>query len=257
MRYTPHWANNRPSAMPPKPTTRFSVSTWRTTLQRPAPRDRRTAISLSLTVLRASCRLATLAQAISSTKATAQKNQRVRASQLARHENAHGNHVHAPTLIGLGIRRSHAAGDSIHLCLRLMDGHTRPEPGGYKERVLTPVATLRIGRHQGDPELGRLGKAESFRHHANDRIGQLINLDFSANYTLIRCKGPLPQPVAKHHLALSAGGVVSRQEGAADVRLFVQRLEEVSAYLGAENPSRFTGTAEVEAAPAPGGHRFE
>src|SRR5215472_3381575 len=123
--------------------------------------------------------------------------------------------------------------------------------------MLTPVAALRVGSHHGNPEFGRLRKAESSGHHADDRIGQLINLDFSTNHALVRCKGPLPQPVAKHHLPLLARGVISRQKGAADLRLFVQRLEEVSAYLGAENPLRFTGTAEVEAAPAPGRHRFE
>src|SRR5215472_3153046 len=123
--------------------------------------------------------------------------------------------------------------------------------------MLAPVAALRVSSHHGNPEFGRLRKAESSGHNADDRIGQLVNPDFSANHTLIRCKGPLPQPGAKHHLPLLAGGVISRQEGAADLRLFVQGLEEVSAYLGAENPLRFTCTAEVEAAPAPGRHRFE
>ena len=51
--------------------TRLSSSSWRTTRQRVAPMAMRTAISCARAVERESIRLATLAQAISSTSTTA------------------------------------------------------------------------------------------------------------------------------------------------------------------------------------------
>ena len=67
----PHIASNSPAAPPRVESSRLSVSNWRTTRQRLAPRAVRMAISLRRTVARASIRFATLAQAINSTKATA------------------------------------------------------------------------------------------------------------------------------------------------------------------------------------------
>ena len=61
-------ATTRPSAPPIAASRADSVRSWRTTCQRLAPIDSRTAISLARAAPRASSRLAMLAQAISSTK---------------------------------------------------------------------------------------------------------------------------------------------------------------------------------------------
>ncbi len=67
----PHRVSNAPTRPPAKASSRLSVSNWRTRRVRPAPSATRTAISWARRVPRASRMLAMLAQAISSTKATA------------------------------------------------------------------------------------------------------------------------------------------------------------------------------------------
>ena len=60
----------RPPGRPRSESTRLSTSNWRTNWPRDAPIDRRTAISFCRANARAISRLATLAQAISSTRPT-------------------------------------------------------------------------------------------------------------------------------------------------------------------------------------------
>ena len=67
----PTQASAMPSGAETAPSSRLSVSSWRMMRPRPAPRAARTDISRARAVARASSRLATLAQAISSTKVTA------------------------------------------------------------------------------------------------------------------------------------------------------------------------------------------
>src|SRR5262245_32135350 len=62
----PHHASNDPNKPPPKLSSKLSVNNCRMMRARPAPKAVRTAISLYRVVARASVRLATLAQAISS-----------------------------------------------------------------------------------------------------------------------------------------------------------------------------------------------
>ena len=59
-----------PHAAPAKDSSALSTSSWRTMRPRPAPMASRTAISFCRAEARASNRLATLAQAMSSTTAT-------------------------------------------------------------------------------------------------------------------------------------------------------------------------------------------
>src|ERR1035438_4877724 len=68
MKCRPHLANSRPRTAPTAASTMLSVSSWRNRRCRPAPRAVRTATSRQRPAARANCRLATLAQAIKSTK---------------------------------------------------------------------------------------------------------------------------------------------------------------------------------------------
>ncbi len=61
----------RPAAPPLSPRSRLSTSSWRVTRALPAPSAARIAISRLLVVVRASCRLATFAVAVASSKPTA------------------------------------------------------------------------------------------------------------------------------------------------------------------------------------------
>ena len=69
--WTPHQASSRPRPAPSAASTRLSVSSWRAMRPRPAPSAARTASSRRRPVARTSSRLATFAQAMISTKATA------------------------------------------------------------------------------------------------------------------------------------------------------------------------------------------
>lgn len=64
-------ASQAPSSAPPTATSRLSVRSWRITRPRDAPKAKRTLISRSRALARASSRLARLAQAISSTSPVA------------------------------------------------------------------------------------------------------------------------------------------------------------------------------------------
>ena len=66
-----HAATSRPAAPPIRPSSRLSVSIWRSSRRRPAPSAARIASSRCLEAARVSSRFATLAQAISRTKHTA------------------------------------------------------------------------------------------------------------------------------------------------------------------------------------------
>ncbi len=66
----PHQATSRPSAPPAAPSSRDSVSSWRMSLARVAPSERRIEISLCRRIARDSIRLATFAQMMSRTIAT-------------------------------------------------------------------------------------------------------------------------------------------------------------------------------------------
>ena len=68
---TPHTASSKPSPPPTRARNMLSVSNWRTSRQRPAPSAARTAISRCRSAMRERNRLATLAQAMSSTRETA------------------------------------------------------------------------------------------------------------------------------------------------------------------------------------------
>ena len=70
-------ASATPTAPPVRPSSRLSVSSWRTSRPRPAPMAARNASSRSRTDARASSRFATLVHAISSTHATAPSSTRI------------------------------------------------------------------------------------------------------------------------------------------------------------------------------------
>ena len=82
----PRAASAMPSGAETAPSTTLSVSSWRTIRPRPAPIAARTDISRARAVARASSRLATLAQAMSSTKVTAPERGQGRPASLRRHE---------------------------------------------------------------------------------------------------------------------------------------------------------------------------
>src|SRR5256885_4526411 len=72
--WTPQNASNKPKPPPARESSTLSVSNWRATRSRPAPSATRTAISGCRAAARASRRLATFAQAMSRTNATAPSN---------------------------------------------------------------------------------------------------------------------------------------------------------------------------------------
>ena len=83
---TAHIAPSSPAAPPSEESTRLSTSICRSRRARLAPSAVRTAISFWREAARASSRLATFADAISSTQPTARQQHHQRGAQLRRHE---------------------------------------------------------------------------------------------------------------------------------------------------------------------------
>ena len=148
-------ATTRPSAPPIAASSADSVRSWRTTCQRLAPIDSRTAISLARDAPRASSRLAMLAQAISSTKPVTASS-RVRAGCARRRveaalaagagldgdplglEAGQRRRAHALLQAGLDVVDDRAVGH-VDGGLGLLDRRARLQPGEDVGPVVAPV----------------------------------------------------------------------------------------------------------------------
>ncbi len=145
---------------------------WR----RLAPSAARTASSRVRPEARARIRLATLAQAISSTSATAPMMRksvaRTRLTRLSRSGSA--TNVFLPLLSGKAKASWRPRADEARV--RGRHGDTRREPGHGPVVVAGAIAILRIERGRR-PHLGIGGKPHGRGHHAHDLVGLVLDED--------------------------------------------------------------------------------
>ena len=111
--------------------TTLSVSSWRTSRIRPAPTAARTTISRPRAEARASSRLATLAQAISSTKATAPSSTNSVCRVSPTTASCSGTTAMPLSALLTGYCCASARGDGGHLRLRLLQRHARRRAGRH------------------------------------------------------------------------------------------------------------------------------
>ena len=129
-------------------------------------------------------------------------------------------HFHAALLVRLGIRLLEAAGNRVHLRLRLRPRDSRLQP---RENLEPPAATLRqtlsgVAHDERDPGVGAIAHtSESRRHDADDGVGSRVEYERLADDLGISAELPTPERVRQDNDGdLLRHHVFVRGEGAAD-----------------------------------------
>ena len=145
----PHHASSSPPNPPASERTRLSASNWRTSRPRPAPSAARTASSRWRAVARASRRLATFAQAMRSTKATAPASTKSagRMSPVSCCRSGTTFDVHPVLKSGnICVRLAETCVISACACSTAMPGLRRPttvsdRPRGVRDCAVNPIGS--------------------------------------------------------------------------------------------------------------------
>jgi hypothetical protein len=245
-----HTAISTPSAPPMSASTTLSASICRTRRQRPAPSAMRTAISRWRAVARASSRLATFAQAMSSTK-----------PHRAEHEVEHvpqrpldvvvavAHHLRDPARVGGRVLRGEPARDRVELALRVSTvapGASRPTAWRYRSLRDSNAAGGTSGTHTW-PGLREL---EARRHHAHHGVRRAVEQQLGAHRRRLRAEAPLPQLVAHDDDALAPLARLLGEEPASERGAHAEHAEQVRAHRPSSSRSASTAPA-----PAPPGER--
>ena len=256
-RSRPAQASTSPSTPPTRASSVVSVSSCARRRPRPAPSADRSASSRSRPNIRASVRLATLAQAINSTRGSgAQQNQQHRtgvAGQLLAERRGDGG-VAGVGLIDLGEVLLEPAGHRGQVGAELLDGHPGPQPA---ERGHAPEggAVLVHACFAARPE--RTGRR---RHvdvvvswilrdrgqHPDHRVGLVVHLEHGAHDVWVATEALLPVGVAQHQHRFGAQVVVGVDERAAEQRLHAKHGEKVGRHHPGQHPVRLTAVQERE-----------
>ena len=167
-------ASSSPAAAAHSASTTLSVSSWRTMRPRPAPSAVRTAISRARAAPRASSRLATLPQAISSTSADRREQRQQPLPDVAdelldeRHRPEADGLVVFRKIVAEAQRRRRRA--CACTCWRRDAGL---QPAVHREVVLVVHRPLRGRERNRRPQLLAVGgEVERLRHHAGDLVGR-------------------------------------------------------------------------------------
>ena len=128
----------KPQAATARDKTTLSMTIWPTILARRAPRAARMANSFSRPAARASSRLATLAQAISSTNPTVQQYQQGAAYVSHQHLFERDN-TGPKALVEFGVEFAEIFLYCAHIGFRLRNGCPRLEAGNRNESMCPPV----------------------------------------------------------------------------------------------------------------------
>ena len=213
----------------------LSISSWRITRQRVAPSDTRTEISRARLVARDSSRLATLAQAISSTNATAPISDRnIDADRAAVLLFVERLDARLDVLVGVGILRLESLRDVDHLALRLLARDAGRQVAERLQRarvaLLFEQAVDLVERH---PHVRVERKLEAFRHHADDRRRHVVDAHRPADHRRVAAVSIHPHLVADQRHRRSAGPIVVRHEIASDHRPHAEHAKRVRRHVRA------------------------
>ncbi len=135
----------------------------------------------------------------------------------------------ADVLVGIGIIASQFSRDGVHLCLRLRHRDAVAQPAeDIQGRAGIALLFQELRRvRERHPQVGAGGKLEAFRHHADHRCWQLVDLDGAAENGRITAVAVLPHAVSQDDHGRRARPIVLRKEIAADQRLLANQLEGV------------------------------
>ena len=109
------------------------------------------------------------------------------------------NNYSAPPLVIVGILLLQAAGDRVHIGLRLLQIDAGLEAGDDDRVVLSSHGLFFVGPRHGRPHFRKVGEAEAARHDASDEDVVAVEVDLLIYDGGIGAKLLLPQAVTQNH----------------------------------------------------------
>src|SRR5579859_6454620 len=200
-----HWATNNPRTAPPAESMTLSVSNWRTTRQRVPPSAARTANSLFRLVMRANCTLATAAQAMSKTKATAPISKSVYWRVIVPVMKRGRGMIEHPAFVRIGIGFGLALLYAAHFRGSTLEGDAGFQPAENPEPTAVAALTIFGFDIERKPGLGGHGEIKALAHDPDDGKVFAVNLDVFSDDTRIGSVALLPKRVAEDNLLTFAG----------------------------------------------------
>ena len=247
-----------PSAPPIAASIRLSDSSCANSRPRLAPMAARTASSRWRALPCASIRLATLAQAISSTKPTApSSSQSADRVSCGRKLCFSGSTLARPAGVRLRVRRGDLLRHHVHVGVRLRQRDVGLQPPHDEQPVEVVVELFRRERER-NRQRGRfaiLGRHR--RQDADHRAGLAIDANLGPDNVAVAVEPLLPQPVPEDdHLIVAGtplvgGEVPAEKERQADHRVEARRHADGIDLFGA------LGGGDVDGAPGPGDEILE
>ncbi len=201
---TPHTASSHPSVAAAVDRRKLSTRSCRTMRQRLAPRVVRIEISRERPTARARRRLATLAQAMRSTNATApSRDLNTSFVSLPLKRSLKFWTMTPMSLFVVGY--SSASRPAIALNSPRASAERRGAGQTSEQRQAASLAPLQLaGPDQRHPEVARARKGDAARHHADDDRGRVVDADRSPDHRGVLTVAALPQRVAQEDDRLGA-----------------------------------------------------
>ena len=253
----PQAAISNPTSPPSVASSTLSVSICRMSRRRLPPIAVRMAISRSRVVARASSRLATFAQPISSTNPTAPSSTSSAGRTFPTTRSASGSAFRLPAerrRIRVGIPRREAPGQREELCLELIHRRSRLDAADEIEHpgaAIVHERGVRVVHRDRRPQLHRRGTAlhrvpESARHHADDGDRVVVEADGPTDHRPVTAEAPLPQVVGNERDVADAALIVGLGEIATQRRRDPEQREVVEAHDRGLDPLRLVGAGQVD-----------
>ncbi len=242
-----------PAAPPSADSTIDSVSSWRMTRPRPAPRTTRMAISFCRASDRASIRFATLAHAMSRTAPTAISSTTSAGRISPNTSRGAGNERETE----LGVVRVRVAlekpvGNRVDLGLGLAERRARTQACERVQSVIPSLLRIVRAQRQRDPQLRERAarvverQAQLGRQHADDGVGRGVELNRASDDGRIRPELRSPETLGQHDDVFVAGAILVRREQAPRDRRGAERGEDAGLHLRGEHAERIAAPGEIE-----------
>ena len=211
---TPHHASGVANAAAAALSASISNTAWRTSRPRPAPRAAWTASSPRRCSARISCRLATLAQATTSTSATAARSASRGWRELPATASSNRRTLAMlPCALVSGFR-SAGGRSACSAARRLADGLARLQPRDQVDLTARRVAERAVRWHavRRPPQFDAGRVVEIVGHHPDDGEAPLAEGDAPAEHGGRRRVARPPQPAGDHDDGLGPLDVVGRPQ---------------------------------------------
>ena len=143
--------------------------------------------------------MATLAQAMSSTNATAPRSTSRAVRDVADHLFVQRNSGGTPAFVVFGVLLLEARGDGGEVGFCLVDCDLRLETRDDLVVVIAADGAVGVGPTEGNPGFGEIGHAEFFGHDADDGVALRIDGDVAADDAGVGGETIAPELVAEEN----------------------------------------------------------